>query len=109
MQQMSSGPLKLKDDMAMALAESLLPRIWLTIGEQVQLESYNYHYFIGVSKWIRYHNRHGAQLIEANTDTITAVLRSLDPPLIASKIRIVPHFRSNTNNMSACRIAWLFV
>ncbi|WKY15530.1 hypothetical protein Q1695_000762 [Nippostrongylus brasiliensis] len=45
------------------------------------------------SKWIRYRNRTGHTLMTGNYDTTTAVKRALDPPLFASKLRIVPHSR----------------
>uniref|UniRef100_A0A914C487 Uncharacterized protein n=1 Tax=Acrobeloides nanus TaxID=290746 RepID=A0A914C487_9BILA len=40
--------------------------------------------------WVRYRNRTGHQLMTGNFDTVTAVLRSLDPPIIGAKIRLVP-------------------
>ncbi|KHJ99540.1 f5/8 type C domain protein [Oesophagostomum dentatum] len=45
------------------------------------------------SKWIRYRNRTGHTLMTGNDDTTEAVLRQLDPPLVASRLRIVPHSR----------------
>ncbi|CAI4224940.1 unnamed protein product [Auanema sp. JU1783] len=46
------------------------------------------------SKWIRYTNRTGHVLMTGNFDTVTAVMRQLDPPIIASRIRIVPHSKT---------------
>lgn len=59
------------------------------------------------SKWIRYKNRTGHtvifilfpsrttfQYMSANLDTTTAVFRALDPPITASRLRIVPHSKS---------------
>ncbi|CAD6185537.1 unnamed protein product [Caenorhabditis auriculariae] len=43
------------------------------------------------SQWIRYKNRTGHTMMTGNSDTTTAVLRKLDPPIVASRIRIVPH------------------
>ncbi|PIO70121.1 f5/8 type C domain protein [Teladorsagia circumcincta] len=43
------------------------------------------------SKWIRYMNRTGHTIMTGNSDTTTAVMRELNPPLFASKLRIVPH------------------
>ncbi|VDM51713.1 unnamed protein product [Angiostrongylus costaricensis] len=43
------------------------------------------------SKWIRYRNRSGHTLMTANQETTTAVRRVLVPPIVASRIRIVPH------------------
>ncbi|ETN85159.1 f5/8 type C domain protein [Necator americanus] len=45
------------------------------------------------SKWIRYRNRTGHTLMTGNDETTQAVLRVLDPPLVASRLRIVPHSR----------------
>ncbi|VDO90752.1 unnamed protein product [Haemonchus placei] len=43
------------------------------------------------SKWIRYVNRTGHTIMTGNSDTTSAVMRVLNPPLFASKLRIVPH------------------
>ncbi|KAJ1369056.1 Epithelial discoidin domain-containing receptor 1 [Parelaphostrongylus tenuis] len=43
------------------------------------------------SKWIRYRNRSGHSLMTGNHETTAAVRRALDPPIVASRIRIVPH------------------
>ncbi|KAK6033435.1 hypothetical protein OSTOST_00341 [Ostertagia ostertagi] len=43
------------------------------------------------SKWIRYTNRTGHTIMTGNSDTTTSVMRELNPPLFASKLRIVPH------------------
>ncbi|KAK0403581.1 hypothetical protein QR680_017007 [Steinernema hermaphroditum] len=43
------------------------------------------------SPWIRYRNRTGHQLMTGNMDTTTAVLRHLDPPIIASRVRLRPY------------------
>ncbi|KJH42882.1 f5/8 type C domain protein [Dictyocaulus viviparus] len=43
------------------------------------------------SKWIRYRNRSGHTLMTGNHETTISVQRILDPPLIASRLRIVPH------------------
>uniref|UniRef100_A0A915CRD0 Discoidin domain-containing receptor 2 n=1 Tax=Ditylenchus dipsaci TaxID=166011 RepID=A0A915CRD0_9BILA len=53
-------------------------------------EKYFIDYWRIGNQWIRYRNRSGHQLIDGNEDTETAVLRILDPPIVASKIRIVP-------------------
>ncbi|KAI6204739.1 hypothetical protein M3Y94_00711500 [Aphelenchoides besseyi] len=53
----------------------------------------------GISKWIRWRGRNGATLIEGNSDTITAVQRRLDPPIFASKIRVIPY---STQTRVAC-------
>ncbi|CAB3410229.1 unnamed protein product [Caenorhabditis bovis] len=41
-------------------------------------------------QWMRYTNRTGHMLMTGNFDTVTVVRRALDPPIVASKIRIVP-------------------
>ncbi|XGW35199.1 hypothetical protein V3C99_018878 [Haemonchus contortus] len=43
------------------------------------------------SKWIRYVNRTGHTIMTGNSDTTSSVMRVLNPPLFASKLRIVPH------------------
>ncbi|PAV78518.1 hypothetical protein WR25_09560 isoform N [Diploscapter pachys] len=45
----------------------------------------------GTDLWIRYRNRTGQNHMTGNFDTTTAVMCHLDPPIVASKIRIVPH------------------
>lgn len=42
-------------------------------------------------KWVRYRNRTNHEVFEGNTNTYTEVRRALDPPVIASKIRVVPY------------------
>ncbi|CAJ0574964.1 unnamed protein product, partial [Mesorhabditis spiculigera] len=42
------------------------------------------------AQWIRYRNRSGHELLDGNKDTMTALLTKLDPPIIASRIRLVP-------------------
>ncbi|CEF69725.1 Coagulation factor 5/8 C-terminal type domain and Protein kinase domain and Serine-threonine/tyrosine-protein kinase catalytic domain and Serine/threonine-/dual specificity protein kinase, catalytic domain and Galactose-binding domain-like and Protein kinase-like domain-containing protein [Strongyloides ratti] len=51
---------------------------------------YYIDYMRNGSRWIRYKNRSGERLIIGNNDTNTPVYKSLDPPIIGSKIRIVP-------------------
>ncbi|TKR80101.1 hypothetical protein L596_014230 [Steinernema carpocapsae] len=46
------------------------------------------------SPWIRYRNRTGHQLMSANGDTTTAVMRELDPPIVASRVRLRPYSES---------------
>ncbi|KHN80511.1 Discoidin domain-containing receptor 2 [Toxocara canis] len=41
-------------------------------------------------RWMRYQSRKLSHLLEGNVDTSTVVYRSLDPPIIASRIRFVP-------------------
>uniref|UniRef100_A0AC34QPD2 Discoidin domain-containing receptor 2 n=1 Tax=Panagrolaimus sp. JU765 TaxID=591449 RepID=A0AC34QPD2_9BILA len=48
-------------------------------------------YFRSGGSWIRYRNRSGHELMSGNSDTASAVLNSLDPPIVASKIRFVPY------------------
>uniref|UniRef100_A0AC34GGZ1 F5/8 type C domain-containing protein n=1 Tax=Panagrolaimus sp. ES5 TaxID=591445 RepID=A0AC34GGZ1_9BILA len=55
------------------------------------VNEYYIDYFRFGAQWIRYKNRTGHSLLAGNWDTTTAVLQILDPPIIASKIRIVPH------------------
>lgn len=43
------------------------------------------------SAWIRYHNRSLVEVMDGNEDTENAVRRDLDPPVVASRIRIVPY------------------
>lgn len=45
----------------------------------------------GLHKWLRYRNRTNHEVFEGNTNTYTEVRRSLDPPVIASKVRVVPY------------------
>ncbi|CAI2357112.1 unnamed protein product [Caenorhabditis sp. 36 PRJEB53466] len=56
------------------------------------------HYMIDYlragSQWIRYKNRTGHVLMNGNFDTTTPVIRVLDPPIVASRIRIVPASKS---------------
>lgn len=42
-------------------------------------------------KWIRYKNRTGEELFQGNTNTYTEVKQEVNPPIIASKIRFIPH------------------
>ncbi|KAE9554156.1 hypothetical protein FO519_002636 [Halicephalobus sp. NKZ332] len=55
------------------------------------VNEYYLDYFRSGGTWIRYKNRTGHQLMTGNKDTVTSVMRDLDPPIVASKIRIVPH------------------
>lgn len=43
------------------------------------------------SGWIRYHNRSLVEILDGNDDTENAVVQLLDPPLVASNIRIIPY------------------
>ncbi|KAM3729132.1 Discoidin domain-containing receptor [Dirofilaria immitis] len=56
---------------------------------------YTTHYTIEYlrldSSWIKYHNRELVEILDGNEDTETAVERELDPPIVASRIRIVPY------------------
>ncbi|XP_050301155.1 discoidin domain-containing receptor 2-like isoform X2 [Anthonomus grandis grandis] len=45
----------------------------------------------GSEKWIRWKDRNGKELLSGNTDTLTIVEQTLDPPLICSKVRILPY------------------
>lgn len=53
------------------------------------------HYMIDYlrtgSQWMRYKYRNSSHLIEANKDVSTAIRHTLDPPIIASRIRLVPY------------------
>ncbi|VDM98077.1 unnamed protein product [Thelazia callipaeda] len=55
---------------------------------------YTTHYMIEYvrmeSPWIRYHNRSLIEVIDGNEETANSVRRDLDPPILASRIRIVP-------------------
>ncbi|CAJ0946908.1 unnamed protein product, partial [Mesorhabditis belari] len=42
------------------------------------------------AQWIRYRNRSGHELLDGNKDTMTALFTKLDPPIVASRIRLVP-------------------
>uniref|UniRef100_A0A0K0DZE7 Protein kinase domain-containing protein n=1 Tax=Strongyloides stercoralis TaxID=6248 RepID=A0A0K0DZE7_STRER len=63
---------------------------------------YYIDYMRNGSRWIRYKNRSGERLIIGNNDTNTPVYKSLDPPIISSKIRIVP--KSDTPRTVCLRI-----
>ncbi|KAI1724460.1 protein tyrosine kinase domain-containing protein [Ditylenchus destructor] len=52
----------------------------------------------GLDKWIRYRNRSGFQLMDGNLNTVDPYYRTVDPPIVASKIRIVP-FSSTTRTV----------
>lgn len=56
---------------------------------------YTTHYTIDYlrlnSSWIKYHSRELIEVLDGNEDTSTAVRRNLDPPIVASQIRIVPY------------------
>ncbi|XP_017773503.1 PREDICTED: discoidin domain-containing receptor 2 isoform X2 [Nicrophorus vespilloides] len=45
----------------------------------------------GFAKWIRWKNRDGKELLSGNTNTYTVVEQKLDPPIIATKIRMLPY------------------
>ncbi|GIX96241.1 discoidin domain-containing receptor 2 [Caerostris darwini] len=45
----------------------------------------------GLSQWKRFSDRRGEQIFKANTNTYTSVKRTVDPPIIASKVRFVPY------------------
>ncbi|CAO4385480.1 unnamed protein product [Caenorhabditis nigoni] len=66
------------------------------------------HYMIDYmrpgSQWIRYRNRSGHVYMDGNFDTTTPVIRALDPPIVASRIRIVP---SSKNTRTVCMRAEL--
>uniref|UniRef100_A0AC35UBP7 F5/8 type C domain-containing protein n=1 Tax=Rhabditophanes sp. KR3021 TaxID=114890 RepID=A0AC35UBP7_9BILA len=47
------------------------------------------------SSWIRYKSRSKKTIFVGNTDTFTPVYISLDPPIVASKVRIVPWSNSS--------------
>lgn len=42
-------------------------------------------------KWIHFRNRRGHEIIQGNTNTHTAELREIQPPIIARRIRFVPY------------------
>ncbi|KAI1716301.1 protein tyrosine kinase domain-containing protein [Ditylenchus destructor] len=63
------------------------------------VEQYFIDYWrIGLDKWIRYRNRSGFQLMDGNLNTVDPAYRTIDPPIVASKIRIVP-FSSTTRTV----------
>jgi len=41
--------------------------------------------------WIRYRNRKGQEIFHANQNTYIAVLKDVNPPIIARKIRFIPY------------------
>uniref|UniRef100_A0A915PJ07 Protein kinase domain-containing protein n=1 Tax=Setaria digitata TaxID=48799 RepID=A0A915PJ07_9BILA len=43
------------------------------------------------SSWIKYHSRSLVEVIDGNEDTSSAVRRDFDPPIVASRIRIIPY------------------
>ena len=45
----------------------------------------------GSTRWLRWTSRSGDELLDGNTDTTSAVRRRFEPPLVASKVRIVPY------------------
>ncbi|VDO38513.1 unnamed protein product [Brugia timori] len=56
---------------------------------------YTTHYTIEYlrlnSSWIKYHNEELIEIFNGNDDTSTAVRQNFIPPIIASKIRIIPY------------------
>lgn len=44
-----------------------------------------------LSKWIRYRNHAGEEIIKGNINTYLESKRQLDPPMVASKIRFLPY------------------
>ncbi|VDN89487.1 unnamed protein product [Brugia pahangi] len=56
---------------------------------------YTTHYTIEYlrlnSSWIKYHNEELIEIFNGNDDTSTAVRQNFNPPIIASKIRIIPY------------------
>ncbi|EJW72164.1 hypothetical protein WUBG_16927, partial [Wuchereria bancrofti] len=56
---------------------------------------YTTHYAIEYlrlnSSWIKYHNEELIEIFNGNDDTSTAVRQNFNPPIIASKIRIIPY------------------
>ncbi|KAL3989843.1 Protein tyrosine kinase family protein [Acanthocheilonema viteae] len=56
---------------------------------------YTTHYTIEYlrlnSSWIKYHSRALIEVLDGNEDTTSTVRRDLDPPFVASQIRIVPY------------------
>ncbi|XP_022905687.1 discoidin domain-containing receptor 2 [Onthophagus taurus] len=45
----------------------------------------------GFSKWVRWKNREGKELLSGNTNTYTVVDQKLEPPIIATKVRFLPY------------------
>ncbi|CAG9771116.1 unnamed protein product [Ceutorhynchus assimilis] len=59
---------------------------------QEYAEQYMVEYWrSGLEKWVRWKDRHGKELLSGNTDTYTIIEQSLDPPIITSKVRILPY------------------
>ncbi|XP_022252531.1 discoidin domain-containing receptor 2-like isoform X1 [Limulus polyphemus] len=59
---------------------------------QEYAEQYKLEYWRpGVHDWIRYINRTGHEVLQGNTNTYFPALRVIDPLIIASKIRFIPH------------------
>ncbi|XP_022240832.1 discoidin domain-containing receptor 2-like isoform X1 [Limulus polyphemus] len=59
---------------------------------QEYAEQYKLEYWRpGVHEWIRYRNRTGHEILQGNTNTYFPAKRKVDPLIIASKIRFVPH------------------
>lgn len=56
---------------------------------------YTTHYTIEYlrlnSSWIKYRSRALIEVLDGNEDTVTTVRQNLDPPIVASTIRIVPY------------------
>lgn len=58
---------------------------------QEYVEEYMLEYWRpGVPRWLRFTNRQGLHIFEGNSNTYSPVNRTVDPPIIASKIRFVP-------------------
>lgn len=45
----------------------------------------------GVTRWLRWRDRHSNQRLAGNADTNTVVERPLQPPVLASRVRVVPY------------------
>ncbi|XP_054715542.1 discoidin domain-containing receptor 2-like [Uloborus diversus] len=58
----------------------------LEFAEEYMLE----YWRPGLSRWLRYRNALGQEVIKGNTNTYTVVKRKLNPIIIASKIRFIP-------------------
>lgn len=61
------------------------------IGQEYAEEYMLEYWRPGLSNWRRFRNRQDQEVFEGNLNTYMTVNRHVDPPIIASKIRIVPY------------------
>ncbi|KAK4877691.1 hypothetical protein RN001_010197 [Aquatica leii] len=77
---------------------------------QEYAEEYMIEYWrSGFTTWVRWKNRDGKELLAGNTNTYTVVDQKLDPPVIASKIRLLPysdHVRTVCMRVELVGCAW---